>query len=405
MKDDRPCLAFVSPLFLFPNDAGGKIRSTNILRGLKGGSFRVRLLLPASAEQQQRWAPELQSVCDEYVPWQPSMQRPRVWRALDLLGDLPVNVAADRSKPAERVIAQQLARADVDLMVFDFVHASVLRPPRLPVRSVCFTHNVEAEIFARHALNAKDALRRWVWRSQHAKMHRFEAAALRQYDTVIAVSERDAQHFKSEYGLSRAEAIPTGVDLGHFGWALPPRSGAGQAPKVVFVGSMDSAANIDGVRFFIEQAWPRVLASVPQAQLQIVGRRPPASLVAIGRRSTQVSFTGFVDDVRPFVRSAQVSVIPLLVGGGTRIKAFELMAMGCPVVSTAVGIEGLGVQAGEHHLERDTADGMADAVVTLLGNAGQRDALSQRARAQVEQRFGHRIAAQVFEDICLRTLA
>jgi polysaccharide biosynthesis protein PslH len=404
VKDTRPCLAFVSPLFLFPNDAGGKIRSTNILRGLKGGSFRVRLLSPASPEQQSRWAGDLQGICDEFVPWRPSLQRPKALRAVDLLSQLPVNVAADRSEPAKQVIAQQLARSDIDLMVFDFVHASVLRPARLPVRSVCFTHNVEAEIFERHAVNAKDSLRRWMWRSQHAKMRRFEAAALKQYDTVIAVSERDAQHFKQAYGLN-AEAIPTGVDLEHFTWALPQRPADGQAPKVLFVGSMDSAANIDGVRFFIEQAWPQVLAQVPQAQLQIVGRKPPASLVALGKRSTQVSFTGFVDDVRPFIRSAQASVIPLLVGGGTRIKAFELMAMGCPVVSTAVGIEGLGVQPDEHHLERDTAAGMAEAVVTLLRDAAQREALSQRARSLVEQRFGHRIAAQVFERICLQTLA
>jgi glycosyltransferase involved in cell wall biosynthesis len=400
----RPRLAFVSPLFLFPNDAGGKIRTTNVLRVLKGGEFEIRLLSPATTAECERWSSEIESVSDQFVRWEPRPPRPRPLRALDLFGQLPVNVAADVCEHARREVEAQARRGDVDLFVFDFVHASVLRPDRLPVPSICFTHNVEAEIFGRHARAATGPLRRWLWSAQHAKMVRFEQEALRRYDKVIAVSDRDAEHFEKAYGLREPEAIPTGVDLDYFGWSAPLEAHDGRPPTIIYVASMDSAANRDAVEFFVRQVWPLVRASRPEARFLAVGRNPPARLTALARSHPGVEFTGSVPDVRPFLHEAQACVIPLLVGGGTRIKAYEAMAAGCPVVSTRVGIEGLELEPGQHYLEADEPREMAAAVLRLLDEPALGRSLSERARAFVEQRFGHRVAGQVFESICLRTL-
>jgi len=399
----RPLLAFLSPVFLFPNDTGGRIRTTNILRGLKGGRFEVELLSPATPAQQQQWSREIAGVCDRFTPWPAPRERARWQRAFDLASDLPVNVANDDTAAARAAAQALAARSDIDLVVFDFVHSAVLLPDSLRTATVCFTHNVEAEIFARHAEHAPDALRRWMWRSQHAKMQRFESGALPRFTRVVAVSERDARQFRERYGLGTVEVIPTGVDLEYFAWA-PVRDG-GAAPTVVFTGSMDWDANVDGVGFFIQEVWPLVRARQPRARFVVVGRSPPASLLAHARPDSGIEFTGWVDDVRPHVRGAQAFVIPLRVGGGTRIKAFEAMAMGCPVVSTAVGIEGLASTPGEHHLEREEPAAFAEAVLALLEDGALRDALSRRARALVEARFGHREVARVFEDICHRALA
>ncbi|MFN7610523.1 MAG: glycosyltransferase, partial [bacterium] len=278
MTERRPRLVFVSPLFLFPNDAGGKIRTTNVLRGLKGGAFELTLLSPAPAGATSRWSAELDSVCDDFVPWPAEAPRGKLRRAVDLLRRLPVNVAADVSATASAAVAAQVVRDDIDLMVFDFVHASVLRPAVLPVPSVCFTHNVEAEIFKRHADTARSPLWRMVWSSQHRKMRRFEADALSRYTRVVAVSERDADVFRRDYAVRHAEAIPTGVDLDYFAWNGNATGTAGA--QVVFVGSMDSAANIAAVGHFIQAVWPAVRAQVPQACFVVVGRNPPAALVA-----------------------------------------------------------------------------------------------------------------------------
>jgi glycosyltransferase involved in cell wall biosynthesis len=402
VTDRRPRLAFVSPLFLFPNDAGGKIRTTNVLRGLRGGTFDVTLLSPATAQQRTQWASELHGVCDRFVAWQPPRVRARWQRGMDLFSALPVNVAADRVPAAMRAVHDALASEAYDVVVFDFVHAAVLRPSRIDAATVCFTHNVESEIFARHAQQATNPLMGRVWASQQCKMERFERDALRSFDAVIAVSERDAQQFKTRFGLPVVSTIPTGVDLEFFAWREPSAPAPGAAPTVVFTGSMNWDANVDGVAFFIDQVWPRVVAEVPAARFVIVGRDPPESLRDRARRATNVTLTGFVDDVRPHVYSAQAFVIPLRVGGGTRIKAFEAMAMGCPVVSTSVGIEGLDVQEGQHFLGRDDAAQLAAAVIQLLQDSHLREKLSRNARQRMEASFGHREVARVFEDICLR---
>lgn len=395
----RPRMAFISTVFLFPNDAGGKIRTTNMLRGLKGGLFEIILMCPASSEQQSLWSNEIREICDEFLPWNPSEQKTKWLRAFDLLSDLPVNIKNDKTAVGVAAVKALSLRNDVDLVVFDFLHAAVLRPDNLDCATVCFTHNVEAEIFGRHVEQAQNIFMRFVWKSQYAKMQRFERQALAQYTAVIAVSERDAAYFSQQYGIVNSYPIPTGVDLNFFSWAAPPAPVA-SPPTVVFTGSMSWIANINGVGYFLEHIWPLVYAKRPDARFLIVGRDPPDSLLAQAQRLHNVEITGFVDDVRPYVHSAQAFVIPLLIGGGTRIKAFEAMAMGCPVVSTSIGIEGLDVSSDEHYLCCDTSESFAQAVIDLLNDADLREGLSIRARSCVEKRFSHTVASEVFEKIC-----
>ncbi len=398
-------LAFISTIFLLPADAGGKIRSGNILRGMRGGRFEITLLMPATPAQQVQFGAELQALCDHFVPWPAAQPLPRWMRVVELLDARPANVAHDDTRAARQRVQQVLDQTAFDVVVYDFVHAAVLRPARRrtgpPAAEICFTHNVEAEILERHAQQAAGALLPRVWASQAAKMRRFEAAALRAFDGVIAVSERDGREFTKAYGIAAPRVIPTGVDLDFFSWTAPAGPGAGQAPTAVFTASMDSAANIDGVRFFLGEVWPLVLARQPDARFVVIGRNPPAALLRAAQGLDGVHFTGYVDDVREHVRPAQVFVMPLRVGGGTRLKAFEGMAMGCPVVSTAIGIEGLDVTPGLHYLLADAAADLADAVLRLFSEGPLRLALSRAARQVVEAQFGHRVAAEAFERICL----
>jgi polysaccharide biosynthesis protein PslH len=401
----KPRLAFVSPVFLLPADTGGRIRTGNILRGLKGGAFDITLIGPATEAQLRDHAQALNALCDRFEAWQPAAARPRWRRAIDLADALPVNVVADRTAQGIAAVARVLDQRRFDLAVFDFVHSAVLIPRGLACATVCFTHNVEAEIFDRHAKQAKNALLRWIWSSQQQKMDRYERGVLSRFTKVVAVSERDAAYFVERYGVAAPSTIPTGVDLDYFSWRPPVDPSPAVPPTVVFIGSMDWEANIDGVRHFIEAVWPLVRAQLPHARFLVVGRNPPPALVNLGRSSTGVTFTGFVDDVRPYVRQAQVAVIPLRVGGGTRIKAFEAMAMGCPVVSTGVGIEGLAVRDGEHFLCRNEATDQAEAVLHLLTDREFRRSLAERARQCVEFNHGYQVAARAFERICLDALA
>ncbi len=396
----RPTLLFVSPRYLLPADSGGKIRTRDVMMGLKGGRFEVVLACPAAAAKLTADRGALEQLCDRLVTW-PEPVRHRLFsltRMRHLFSPLPIPVATDRWPPAVPVIAAELARRP-HVVVVDFPHAGVLVPQFHGVPSVLFTHNVEAEIFRRHAEVARAPLQAF-WRDQARKMERFERHELARYDAVIAVAERDRAYFESHFHVTRAEVIPTGVNLALYSFAAPAAS---PEPQVVFSGSMDWLANIDAIEFFMAEVWPRVAAAQPRARFTVIGRSPPARLVEAARQSGhRWTFTGFVEDVRPYIRAAQACVIPLRVAGGTRLKVYEAMAMGCPVVSTAIGVEGLPLTAGTHYELADAPEAFAAALIRLLEKPERGRELAAAARSHVERHSSHLAVARVFEEICAR---
>lgn len=392
----RPRLLFVSPRFLFPMNEGGKIRTANILRHLKGGAFEIRLAAPAPADV-DAFAADIAAVCNSFVSW-PARTASRVERLRALAARVPVGVATDRSAAGRAVIAESMRDWRPDVVVADFPHATVLMPDRVDAATVMFTHNVEAEIFERHARQSR-GIWRLVWADQARKMRRFEGDALRRYDQVIAVSARDADVLRQRYALAAVARIDTGVDLDFF--AEMPAPARERANTVVFTGVMDSPANIDGIGFLMDEIWPLVARARPDARVLVVGRNPAASLIATAReRGLPWTFAGSVADIRPHVAEGDVSVIPLRIGSGTRIKAFEAMAMGRPVVATRVGIEGLDIEPGRHFLEADEPEAFAEAVVRLLDDVGLRERIVHAARARLEERFSWATVARQFEAIC-----
>jgi glycosyltransferase involved in cell wall biosynthesis len=211
------------------------------------------------------------------------------------------------------------------------------------------------------------------------------------------VSDEDCRTMQTEYGATDAVAIPTGVDLDYFSPAAD-----GMEPDIVFVGSMDWLPNQDAVTYFVSQILPRIRRVVP-ATFTVVGRNPPES-VRQHATSPYVRVTGTVDDVRPFVARAQVFVVPLRTGGGTRIKIFEAMAMGKSIVSTSVGAEGLPVTHGRDILLADDPDAFATHVIQLLQQPETRRRLGHLGRQLVASRFTWDAAAARFSEVCLEVV-
>lgn len=401
MSEPKKRLLFISTRFLFPTDSGGKIRSAQVLRGMTGRFFRVGLVSPAPVGWRERHSQDINAVSDDFFPLPPessSVLRSQVRKALSVLSTLPVPVATDLRRSTREAIAKVIATFRPDVVVFDFPHSATLRPANLQIPSVIFTHNVESEIFRRHQSVAGNFLMRTLWGSQYRKMHEFEQKTLPTFDEIVAVSERDAEFFAREYGIDSAAVIPTGVDTEFFDYQPPPTTS-----RVVFTGSMDWLANQDGIVFFMDEVWPRVVQSAPEASMTVVGRSPPSSLVQRAKSlRLNWEFTGFVDDVRTYIHSASVFVIPLRVGGGTRLKVFEAMACGCPVVSTTIGVEGLPLEAERHYLLGDSPHEIADRIVELLKDPEKQARLSADARRLVEHRFSYQGAADEFAAICRR---
>jgi glycosyltransferase involved in cell wall biosynthesis len=260
--------------------------------------------------------------------------------------------------------------------VCDFLASTLNFPQNLEIPTVLFQHNVESILWRRRAQMEARWFDRSIAKIEYAKMRRFEPRQVRRFHHVIAVSEADRDVMSAMVDPSRISVVPTGVDLAQFRYDpnYEPDS-----PFVVFTGSMDWNPNIDGVEFFCDKIWPLILARIPDARFRIVGRDPDSRVFNLASSSVEV--TGSVPSIVSHLRESAVFVVPLRIGGGTRIKIYEAMAMGKATVSTTIGAEGLDVRDGSDILLADDPSRFADSVCSLLLDREMRRGLEKAAAA------------------------
>ncbi len=228
-------------------------------------------------------------------------------------------------------------------------------------------------------------------------MFRYEGEVCRKVRKVIAVSETDAALMREWYGVKRADAVPTGVDADYF----EARGPVTPVADLVFVGSLDWAPNIDGIDWFQREVLPLILRRKPDCSIAIVGRKPPRAIQELSSRYPGIQVTGTVPEVRPWLWGSKVSIVPLRVGGGTRLKIFEAMAAGIPVVSTTIGAEGLGARDGDTIRIADTPEDFAAACIALLDDVAERERLRDRALRMVTEQYSWEAVASAFEKLLI----
>jgi len=282
-----------------------------------------------------------------------------------------------------RRLRELLQEDRYDALICDFLLAADVVPWDAPIPKVIFTHNVEAAIWRRHMEVATNPL----WKALAWREYRAWERAERRYtgmaDHVLTVSDDDRRAFLSFLPAERLTTIPTGVDLEFF---RPDRS-APDSSSIVFTGAMEWLPNEDAIVFFASEILPLIQQQIPGVTLWVVGRKPTRKVIAIGERNPAIRVTGAVDDIRPHVHRAAAYVVPLRIGGGTRIKIFEAMGMGMPIVSTTVGAEGLPVTHEQDILLADAPEDFARQTVRLLRDAELNDRLGRAARALVESQY------------------
>ena len=380
---------------LWPLNAGGRLRSFHILQELSQRHLVTLLTTHAPGDDPAGLAAQLPESEVLSLPHAaPKQGQPRFAAALvrSWLSTLPVDLWRWRVPALQAEVERRVASGRVDLCVADFLTGAVAVPLTGSVPAVLFEHNVEHVLWRRLARVERRPWRRALLEIEWRKMRRFEARACAEARLTLAISEADRAALSALSPQATVRAIPTGVDAHYF-----HPNGAKEAPaELVFTGSMDWYPNEDGILHFIEAVLPRVRAEVPAATLTVVGRNPAPRLRTAAARAG-VRVTGTVEDVRPFVDAAAVYVAPLRVGGGTRLKIFEALAMGKAVVSTTIGAEGLPLQPGEHVVLADDPREFARAVVSLLRDPERRRAMGRAARRFVLERYSWARVSHEFE--------
>jgi glycosyltransferase involved in cell wall biosynthesis len=284
----------------------------------------------------------------------------------------------------ERGLRQACARLtatrDFDAIVLSSV---LLRSLPLPVDVplVADTHNVEFDVLRRTAAYTNNRLRRYYARRQWPATRREERCCGEAVDLLFSTSARDRRVFERELGLRRVAVVPNGIDLAEF---VP----SGQSPvpdTILFSGLMSYYPNQQAVCWFINEVFPAVLRSRPAARLVVAGAAPPRWLSAMA--GPRIEVTGFVPDIRPYIARAAVAIAPLLIGGGTRVKILEALAMERPVISTSLGAEGLDLTHGASLLIADTPAEFVHSVVAVLEDQRLGRQLGSHGRLHVAQHF------------------
>jgi glycosyltransferase involved in cell wall biosynthesis len=407
--------------FLHPTTRGGQIRTLEMLRRLRT-RHEIHYLAFHDGE------PEALQRSSEYsskawpVPHVSATRTSlRFWveTAQSLFSKLPVAIARKRSRAAKALIDKLLREEDFDIVVSDFLQPAINLPPGQPF--FLFEHNVETVIWQRHAEQAPDPIQRAFFRGQAERMLAFERASCQRALHVVAVSDDDAAQLLELCGTANVSVIPTGVDAEYFfrpnarptaarstttlpstapaATALSADGPANVEADLLFIGSMDWMPNIDGISWFAREVLPLIRRRLPKCSVTIAGRRPSASIRSLAEADPLIRVTGTVDDIRPYLWSAKVSIVPIRIGSGTRLKIYEAMAAGAPVVSTTIGAEGLEISSPENIRIADTPEDFANACIELLENRAERDRQADAALRLVREKFSWEVVAQRFEEI------
>ncbi len=315
---------------------------------------------------------------------------------LNLFSNKSYNIERFYSTEFEQKIADAVKSENYDLILLEGIYLmryiDVIRK-HTKTKVLLRPQNVEYIIWERLRDTEQNGLKKWYLNLLANRMKKFELESLNKADILIPVSQTDMDIFL-KYGCTLPHtAIPTGYVFD----SLPEISGT-EENAVGFIGGMDWVPNQEGVKWFIEKVWPKVIQQLPDAKLYLAGRNFPDEIKNMQAKGMVVM--GEVEDAKQFIFSKSVSIVPLFAGSGMRVKIVEAMALGRAIISTTVGAESLAYTEGENILIADTADAFADAVIKVLQDNKLRLALGKNAQQLILDKYDNRKICSAIIDFC-----
>jgi polysaccharide biosynthesis protein PslH len=390
-------ILFLSGWFPFPPGNGSELRIYNLLRGL-GQWHEVTLLsfaddMQAAEQSQQEWA----GICKRVTAVPRPIFNPYSRQAkLGFFSGKPRSIIDTYSPAMAYHIRQALASGQYDLVIASQTTMAAYAP-EFEETPALFEEVEIALLYEQYAQAGswRERLRRGLTWTKH---RRYLANLIQYFRTATVVSDIERSLLRSHVVAKRpVEVIPNCVDVGSYAGITAAR----QTARLIYTGSFGYYVNYDAMCWYLGEVQPLVAAAMPEVEVVITGDHkglplplPPAN---------KVTLTGFVDDVRPYIASATISLAPILEGGGTRLKILEAMALRTPVISTSKGAEGLDIEPGYHLLVADTPAEFATAVLSLLNNPDEAQRLATNAYELVSTRYDWDAVLPRFLDLVEKT--
>lgn len=381
-------ILFVATNVPVPPNNGQAIRSLSILQALRSIGHELSFISFANGPKSEELQP-LSSLCRSISLLERRM--PNLTATVDYLGRIKslltfrsFAVQRFRSEKMQEMIEGRLAKEKYDLIICDGIYA-LTNVPGTTIPVVLNSHNVEHVILKRYATLERSFLKRHYAKLEARFMRSTERRSCERVSSALVCSEIDRELLRVFRPDLPVFVAPNVVDTDFLG--MVASSPAPVDPILLFQGGMDWYPNRDAVEHFVQDTLPLVRVSYPRVKFIVAGRNPPAQFVEKFSSDSTIEFTGTVQDMRPYLAAATVVIVPLRIGGGTRIKILEACAAGKPVISTSVGAEGLNLETGREILLADSPAQFARSVVDLLGDPGRREALARLAKSAVVERY------------------
>jgi glycosyltransferase involved in cell wall biosynthesis len=409
MNEQRLNILYVSQMPASPPRFGAQARIHGLMTELARRHELTAVMLVDDEFDIDECRRAMQTYCREVVLIRNPYGRDGLAKRLLQLRSL----ASTRSFERLRVVVPEMQEAidrvlrakrfDIVNLEFTFLGHCDLRQAPSGQPAPCLvvdSHNIDYDLARQYASAAGSLLRRLYAEANWRKLRREELGTYRDADGVYLCSVADQQRLLSEIAAPLTTVIPNAADVEFYKPrpAYPPPD----SRTIVFFGLMSYMPNIDGATYFIKEIWPRIAAANPQARCKIIGGSPPASLTALA--GPGIEFTGFVPDLRPHLAEAVAVIVPLRIGGGTRLKIVEAMAMGKAIVSTTLGAEGIDAVSGRDILIADEPADFASAVGRLLNEPGLATQIGNSARQLSEARYAWSSAARALESFFQQVL-
>jgi glycosyltransferase involved in cell wall biosynthesis len=385
----------------YPPTSGKRIRTLNLTLRLARHHRLTYVCHRNACEEEAQHASKFFAehgietvVVDRVIP---AKSGPRFYLRLagNLLSPLPYSVATHKSRALRRALADISRTQPVDVWHCEWTPYTETLRGVATSRRVVMAHNVESIIWQRYHETETNPLRRWYIRRQWRKFQRFERRVLNEAERAIAVSDTDAQRLREDFGLGRVAVVENGVDTEYF----QPQARRREPGRLLFLGSLDWRPNLDGVNLLLERIFPPVRAAEPTATLCLVGRNPPETLRRQVASMPGVELHANVPDVRPYLADCGMLLVPLRIGGGSRLKILEALASGTPVVSTRIGAEGLRLEAGKEITIVENTSDLVHAIISGIRNPSVLLAESERGREKVLENYDWDHLAEQLEQV------
>ena len=362
------------------------------------GLAEAPVLIPTRANR--RWGDKLAEAV------RPSRLSRTASRATGLFGGLPIDAVRMKDPRLSEALRELLTTHPIDVIQIEYGAMAAYLPlirqlspaskiviDELEVASVAIARRLEFDQRPPSRFSRWDA-GRWA---------RFERRVWGGSDAVLAMSDSEGAVVNRTAGDGKGHVVPNGVDIEYFRPSTRP-GGESVPRRLLFVGNLEHRPNADGLSTFLKTAWPTLAARLPELELHVVGPAA-AELRQLGAERVKfperVTFHGYVDDVRPHLAAAAATIVPIVTGGGTRLKVLEALASGTPVVSTKLGVEGIAVRDGQEALLSDSVADFPDVIGALLQQPERRAELSAAGRRLVEERYSWASISDSLERIWL----